>query len=132
MVTFSCFNCLSVHLSIHPFIYSLFGDTVSTMIWLLTYIFQRQHFAQYCFSIIYMKANEHFGVTDVNITAGFSITQTFSLHFCGPTIFLTRWYESDTSSMVSNNFYIPRSLVNSSDLFSVINFQGTGNLKYSQ
>jgi len=44
-----------------------------------------------------MKVNEHSGVTYVNITAVFSITQNFSLHFCGPTFFLTRWYESDTS-----------------------------------
>jgi len=79
-----------------------------------------------------MKVNEHSGVMDVNITAVFSITQNFSLHFRGPTFFLTRWYESDTSSMVSTNFTIPRSLVNSSDLFSVTNSQGTGNLKYSQ
>ena len=79
-----------------------------------------------------MKVNEHSGVLDVNITAVFSITQNFSLHFCGATFFLTRWYASDTSSMVSTNFYILCSLVNSSDLFSVINSQGTGNLKYSQ
>jgi len=34
MVTFSCFNCLSIH----PPVYNLFGDAVSTTIWLLTSI----------------------------------------------------------------------------------------------